>query len=157
MFYLSALSLHSMVMRQLIFTPQTASRADEKQQRRRLRRLRPIRAPLTGPLAQRWAGGRDGQCASFAQRGRDHLHATAFTGILHKTSVIVMPTSPSPHLNLATGASAAGAPPPGLRLLDQVCKQVRYLHHSIGTEQAHVNGRGPMSGSWGCGTHGSWG
>ena len=40
----------------------------------------------------------------------------------------------------------------GLRLLDQVREQVRYLHHSIRTKQAHVHGCGPISGSRGCGT-----
>ena len=50
-----------------------------------------------------------------------------------------MPSSPSPQSNLASCASAAVAPPAGLRLLDQVREQVRYLHYSIRTEQAYVH------------------
>ena len=50
-----------------------------------------------------------------------------------------MPSSPSPHLNSASCTGTGVAPPAGLRLLDQVREQVRYLHYSIRTEQAYVH------------------
>ena len=50
-----------------------------------------------------------------------------------------MPSSPSPHLNSASCTGTGVAPPAGLRLLDQVREQVRYLHCSIRTEQAYVH------------------
>ena len=67
------------------------------------------------------------------------MRANAIIGILYKTPVVIMPSSPSPHLNSASCASTGVAPPPGLRLLDQVREQVRYLHYSIRTEQAYVH------------------
>ena len=85
------------------------------------------------------AGRRAGRRASFASAGRGHLRANAIIGILYKTPVFIMPSSPSPHLNSASCASTGVAPPPGLRMLDQVREQVRYLHYSIRTEQAYVH------------------
>lgn len=45
----------------------------------------------------------------------------------------------SPSTQAASGTDSVGAPQPGLRLLDQVREQVRYLHYSIRTEEAYVH------------------
>ena len=66
-----------------------------------------------------------GRRVGIALVGRDHLRAGAIIGTLYKKSVFVMPSSPSPYLNSASGASAVVAPPSGLRLLDRVGEQIR--------------------------------